>query len=69
MKNPRTNPALLLTIVSLALTGFCVFVLPYYFPTSIPSFSHSYMAGYSNRVAALGVVVLAGLAFLGSLWL
>jgi hypothetical protein len=50
--------------LGLAVLGWClalygVFVWPFRFPGKIPTFSHSYIAGYSNRAAAITAVGLA----------
>lgn len=55
--------------LGLAVLGWClalygVFVLPFRFPGENPTFSHSYIAGYSNRAAAMAAVGLAIVIFL-----
>ncbi len=41
-----------------------VFVLPFQFPGKVPQLSLSFAAGYSNRVAVMGLVLTAALACL-----
>jgi hypothetical protein len=53
----------LLMLFGACLACYGVFFLPYRFPTKIPTYSHSYVAGYSNRVAAIASVVLAIVIF------
>lgn len=53
--------ALALIIGTLAAVG--VFLLPFLFPPSYPSFSASYTAGFSNRIAAVAAVFVAVLSF------
>jgi hypothetical protein len=53
--------ALALIIGGLAAVG--VFLLPFLFPPSRPSFSASYTAGFNNRVAEAAAVVVAALSF------
>jgi len=53
----RVRIAFILLIA--ALTVFSVFVLPFFFPPSIPSVSTAYAAGASNRVAEIAAGLLS----------
>ena len=48
------------------LAALAVFVVPFWFPGSVPQLSLSYAAGYSNRAAVLGVMAVAALALLAA---
>ncbi|MGC2160835.1 MAG: hypothetical protein WA634_02900 [Silvibacterium sp.] len=52
----------LLALAIAALTAFCVFVLPFFFPLSHPSFSVSYTAGFNNKVAVVATAMISLIA-------
>lgn len=61
-QSTRLRVAALALIIG-GLTAVGVFLLPFLFPPSRPSFSASYTAGFNNRVAAVAAVVVAALSF------
>lgn len=52
-----------------AVTFFCVFVLPFFFPMSEPVYSAAYTVGENNRVAAVAVAVISVLVLVSCVWL
>ncbi|MGC2160340.1 MAG: hypothetical protein WA634_00395 [Silvibacterium sp.] len=59
----RRLAKVLLALAIAVLTAFCVFVLPFFFPSAHPSLSGSYVAGFNNKVAVIAAALISIVAF------
>jgi hypothetical protein len=55
----RLLPVFAVATVIAALTGFGVFVLPFFFPPTHPTYGAAYTAGFNNRVATLATMLIS----------